>query len=389
MSTPDPSAPPCADSLARKMLRVFEDGSPAIIRDCGDLFSVQQVFAWIQSVHTPARSRSAPAKIVAVKQSWGLSAEGAPDAALPDPGRGPELYRDGALLLDPSPYLPTDTETFETWVERGRTQLGGSFGLMAPGLECASWDAMQRLRTLLGSVLALTGPRAYRYNAFLGDYRRTPFGFHLDPHQECVFQYVLHGERRGFFWEGLTLNDGDAHWIEDTNGLHSPGREPEVVLEARSGDLVFWPGTHAHGFESSGASMALSLVIDRTSPRTREAVVSGLELATMAGTAALPAVDESLGVPSGGAVQRRFDSGLAYERHDDTLVVGVCGRTFDWPDPAAIPSAMRLFDFLRSHASTTLEAIMTECADRQLSREDVRGVLGVLASLGYFEPPAA
>ena len=47
---------------------------------------------------------------------------------------------------------------------------------MAPGIECANWDAMERLRTLLEPTLALTD-RAPTDNVFAGDYRRTPLDF--------------------------------------------------------------------------------------------------------------------------------------------------------------------------------------------------------------------
>jgi len=248
---------------------------------------------------------------------------------------------------------------------------------------------MERLRTLLDPILALTGPRSYRLNAFGGDYRRTPFVFHVDPHQEAVFQYVLTGRRRGLFWEGLTLSDNDAAWVEDSNGRVPPRREPEVVIDLEPGDLVFWPGTHVHGFETKEPSLALSIVIDRASPRRREHVVAGLEVATMAGKPALPAIEARDPFGEDDLIERRPAFSVAYERYDDTLIVGVCGRVFDWPDRSLIPAAIRLFDFLDTCGPISLRNLIDACADASLPAEEIRGTVTMLANLGLFRgsPP--
>lgn len=368
------------------MLRVFEEGVPAVLRGVGPLFETAEVFEWIKRAHPPARANTAHDKIVALKRSWGMS----PDDAHPagrEPGRPAEIYRGGGLVLDASPFLPADThDTLEGWIEDARARLGGEFCMQAPGLECASWDALERLQTLLQPVLALTGPRTYRFNAFVGDYRRTPFGFHLDPHQEAVFQYVLTGRRRGLFWEGLTLCDDDASWVEDTNGLVVAQREPELVIELEPGDLVFWPGTHLHGFEAEGPSMALSMVIDRISPRCREDVVAGLQFATMGGKAALPLLEERPLLTEDDVIECRGPFWLAYERCDDALIVGVCGRTFDWPDPGSIAPAIRLLDLIRARRGERLplRALIEACANEVLSSQDICEVTTMLANLGLL-----
>lgn len=380
-----PSASALGETAAA-MLEVFDEGVPAVLRGVGPLFDPTEVMSWIMRAHPAARAKTSRDKIIALKQSWGLSpAQPEPDA-WPQPGRSAEVYRNGGLVLDPSPFLPTENHaTFEQWVAHAREGLGGDFGMQAPCLECASWDAVERLHTLLGPVLATTGPRTYRYNAFLGDYRRTPFGFHVDPHQEAVFQYALHGRRRGLFWEGLTLSeDDDAGWVEDSNGTVKPRREPEVVLDVEPGDLVFWPGTHVHGFESDGPSMALSIVIDRASPRRREEIIAGLEVSTMAGKVALPPMIDRPPFTEADTIERRPGFALAYERYDDALIVGVCGRTFEWPDRNSLAAAMKLFDFLNAQQRVGVAAVADACADEWLEREEVCDVLTMLAGLGWL-----
>ncbi|MFO7562808.1 MAG: hypothetical protein R6X02_09220 [Enhygromyxa sp.] len=381
---------PSKDLLERsasQMRELFDDGSPGVLRGLGPLFTAEEVFEWIKQAHPRARANTSRDKIIALKQSWGLSPSVPPEGALADPGRPAEIYRSGCLVLDPSPFLPTPDEDFAAWIERARGQLGGEFGMQAPGLECASWDAWERLHALLAPVLALTGPRTYRFNAFLGDYRVTPFRFHLDPHQEAVFQYVLTGRRRGYFWEGLTLSeDIDAAWVEDSNDLHPVAREPDAVIDLEPGDLVFWPGTQVHGFEAEGPSLALSMVIDRASPRRKEDVVSSLEIATVTGRTAQPAIDEHAAVRPEQVLYRRRTAGLAYERFDDTLIVGVCGRTFEWPDLASIPVAMQLFDQLISSERSIAHEIVSAHASELLDADDILGVLSMLVGLGYLRP---
>ena len=380
-----PPSPQAIDDLAGKMLELFDDGVPAVVRSVELPFSRDEVFAWIRTAHPAHHCKPGVEKIEAVKRSWGLSPEPTRDPSAPDPGRPAEMYRGGAMLLDASPYVPGDTtDTFEAWIAHNREHLGPDFGLMAPGIECASWDALGRLRGLLAPTLARTGSRSYRYNAFLGDYRRTPFGFHLDPHQECVFQFSLHGTRRASFWEGLTLNADDAAWIEDPNNLVAPAKRPDLQVDLEPGDLVFWPGTHLHGFESDGPSMGLSLVIDRNSPRSRHDVVASLEMATLGGRTALPAVDEDTDVQPSDALHRRPHARLAFEAHDDALIVAVCGRTFDWPDPASQPAAASLLRHLQTCEPTTAEALSKQFGNKHLGRDEVLGLASMLISLGFL-----
>lgn len=366
------------------MLELFDEGVPAVRKGTQPPFTTDRVFSWIKAVHPPASCRHGLSKIDAVKRSWGLSPEPRDDGRA-DPGRPLEMYRGGANLLDPSPYVPGESDaSFEAWAEKTSTALGEPFGVMAPGLECASWEALETLQALLAPTLRRTGPRGYRFNAFLGDYRRTPFGHHLDPHQECVFQFVLHGTRRGRFWEGLVLGDDDASWVDDPNHAAEPSRRPDLDVELEPGDLVFWPSTHVHGFDATAPTMALSLVIDRTSPRAREDVIAGLEVATALGRTALPRVLDELELDPDTPLTRRANARLQFECHDDDLVVGVCGRTFVWPDHASQAAAADLLRTLQTLPPSTANDVSKRFHGEGLDREDIHGLLATLAELGFY-----
>ncbi len=366
---------------AAKIEALYSAGVPAVVAVDGPLFERDEVFGWIAAAHAPEHENVAADKIRALRQAWGMP--GAQDRARPvDPGRPAEVYTPGAMLLDAHPWLPRATEPFDAWVTRVRSGVG-RFGMQAPGIECASWDALHRLQTLLAPVLRTTGPRTHRYNAFVGDYERTPFGFHIDAHQEAVFQYVLHGRRRALFWEGRALGPADAAWLEDTNGLTEPPRPPDFVFDLGPGDLVFWPGTAVHGMEPDGPSMALSMVVDRTSPRTRDEVVSSLSCSTAGGAAALPEVGEPPLVTPTSTFVRRGVFPIAYERIDDVLIVGVCGRTFDWPDVQSAGAAMRLFDALNADA-VAMKTLIAECCSDVLPGDLACEVVGMLVGLGFL-----
>ncbi len=364
------------------MYEVFEIGEPAVLRGLGPLFELDEVFAWIKRAHPPIGS--AGAKVAALKRSWGLDVE-TPEAEGPDPGRPAEIYRDGAMILEPAPFLPgPEDHNFEAWVAKTHAALGGPFGMQAPGIECADFEALDRLQVLLGPTLAETGPRSYRYNAFVGDYPRTPFGFHVDPHQEAVFQYVIAGSRRAHFWQGLTLQRRDEAWVEDANGLVKPRTAPEHSFELEPGDLVFWPGTHVHGFEPNGPSMALSMVIDLGAPRERAEVVRALVVETVRGATALPAADDAGPVEMGMTLVRRPGARLAHARWEDSLIIAVRGRTFDWPDRSSMEAARKLLDDLAAiEGSVKVDAVVERHARGPLMAPEILEFLTALVSLGF------
>lgn len=367
------------------MRTVFDEGVPDVIRQAGSVFEAAEVFEWVKQVHNRANANVARDKLIALKTSWGLSPSVGVDPRIPQPGRSAEMYRDGGAILDPTPFLPAPDATFESWIETTRQALGGEFGLQAPCIECANWDAMERLRSLLAPILSVTGPRSYRYNVFAGDYRLTPFGVHLDPHQEAVFQVVLAGRRRGLFWEGLALSEEhDAAWIEDSNQLQTPARPPDVVLDLEPGDVVFWPGTQVHGFEADGPSLALSIVVDRASVRRRDEVVSGLEAASMQGAAALPPIADTAPVEPDDQLRRRSSMKLVHERYDDTLIVGVCGRILEWPDRISILAVLALFEHIEAAHNMRAGDVARAYATPELDEQEILGTLTTLVSLGYL-----
>lgn len=368
-------------STAEQLARLAAAGRPASIHLDADLFTEAEVFDWIGRAHPAAHEDVATQKLAALATSWGLRPPPEPRAA--DPGRPAELFGPGGQILDVSPYLPGPDETFGPWVARVREAIG-RFGMMAPGLECASWGALHRLQSLLLPLLHTTGPRTYRFNAFLGDYARTPFGYHVDPHQELVFQFVITGTRTARFWDGLSLTRDDAGWLE--NPVATPRRPPEVQLTLSPGDVVFWPGTAVHGMEPDGPTLALSLVIDRASPRSRAAVIESLECATAGGKPALPAVDEQATIELTDVLERRSPFPIRYERFDDALIVGVCGRTFDWPDPRSTVDAMRLLDRLDSPPAVSVAELLEQAATDTLEPGLIAETLAMLVALGYLAP---
>ena len=133
--------------------------------------------------------------------------------------------------------------------------------------------------------------------------------------------------------------------------------------------------------------MAVSMVIDRASPRTREAVVSTLETATAGGRCALPPTDDGALVTRGQTLVRASAYPLACERFDDALVVGVCGRTFDWPDPDSITAAVRLIAELNARSVVVVDDLLEALREDALHAETICEALAIFVALGHFARP--
>jgi hypothetical protein len=102
----------------------------------------------------------------------------------------------------------------------------------------------------------------------------------------------------------------------------------------------------------------------------------------MLGKAALPLPDEHAFVARDATLLRRVGASIAYERWEDQLIIGVCGRTFEWPDRASIPAAVGLFERLDASERVSVAELLTSCTDPTLVEVDVLEVLTMLVSLG-------
>ncbi len=121
-------------------------------------------------------------------------------------------------------------------------------------LVIADWHQFSRplWERIVGSVAGLTrflGISASRMDTqvFLGTYRRTPFGVHVD--ETSAFHFPILGTKRMRFW--------DASYVRTIPALRHARHyeaflERSSVAEARPGEVIYWPSSAWHVGESSG-----------------------------------------------------------------------------------------------------------------------------------------
>ena len=96
---------------------------------------------------------------------------------------------------------------------------------------------------------------------YLGNYRKTPFGVHVD---SCgVFSFPVAGTKKFRLWpEGY----GQKNPALDRAFKYDKFKKDSVVLEASPGDMVYWPSSAWHIAESDGsfsATWSLGVWVDQ------------------------------------------------------------------------------------------------------------------------------
>jgi 50S ribosomal protein L16 3-hydroxylase len=118
----------------------------------------------------------------------------------------------------------------------------------------ADWHQFERTlwERIVESVKALTdmvgiSPSRMDTQAFVGTYKQTPFGVHMDP--TSAFHFPIIGEKTMRFWEysvGATSSDLDrsrdyAQFIDNS-----------IAIKAVPGEIIYWPSHYWHVGESDG-----------------------------------------------------------------------------------------------------------------------------------------
>ncbi len=112
-----------------------------------------------------------------------------------------------------------------------------------------SRELWERIVRCAAPICERVGVSASRMDTqvFLGTYKRTPFGVHVDP--TSAFHFPLIGEKRMRFWP--------AAYAEDTPSLdhaqeYSAHLAHSISAVARPGQAIYWPSNYWHVGESEG-----------------------------------------------------------------------------------------------------------------------------------------
>ncbi|WP_291516466.1 cupin domain-containing protein [Bdellovibrio sp. ArHS] len=96
---------------------------------------------------------------------------------------------------------------------------------------------------------------------YLGNYRKTPFGVHVDA---CgVFSFPVAGTKKFRLW---TAEFGKKNPGLDRSFKYDKYKKNSLLIEARPGDMVYWPSSAWHIAESDGsfsATWSLGVWVDQ------------------------------------------------------------------------------------------------------------------------------
>jgi hypothetical protein len=174
----------------------------------------------------------------------------------------PELFVEHAqLLTDIHRFLPSAADgSIARWSARvTRLLQGRAFGFVVDDYHVHDDLVWRRVRQFLRGLYGITGlpGEEAKMTLFLGNYARTPFGLHRG--RSANFMFVVDGLKRIRAWPDKFFRGKP----DMTNRLdYERYNDASVVLDARPGEVIFWPASYWHiGEDAGGPSIAISLAL--------------------------------------------------------------------------------------------------------------------------------
>ena len=147
-------------------------------------------------------------------------------------------------------YLPDPLDgSMDKYLERlSRDEKFDEFGIIVDAPHVHHDRIWLLLRGILDEMYRYVGmPKQHIHSdAFIGNYKTTPFGIHKDPLHNLMF--MAQGTRSMSFW--LDAPDGASH-----------DASAKQAFEVRPGDLLYWPPQYWHMGENS-RDVAISINVD-------------------------------------------------------------------------------------------------------------------------------
>jgi hypothetical protein len=174
----------------------------------------------------------------------------------------PEFFVEHAqLLTDIHRFMPLAADrSIAGWSARVTELLQGrAFGFVVDDYHVHDDLVWRRVRQFLRGLYGVTGlpGEEATMTLFLGNYARTPFGLHRG--RSANFMFVVDGLKRIRAWPDEFFRGKP----DMTNRLdYEPYNDASVVLDARPGEVIFWPASYWHiGEDAGGLSIAISLAL--------------------------------------------------------------------------------------------------------------------------------
>jgi hypothetical protein len=231
------------------------------------------------------------------------------------------------LLADVARFLPErDDKCAAGYGRRIDRMVGGrTFGLVLEEYQAFDAELWMRLRDFLRGLYDVAGmpAEAAKATLFLGNYAATPWGLHRG--RSGNFQFVVEGPKRIRAWpdeywrgkEDMTCRL-DYHAYDDDS----------VILDGRSGDVLYWPHDHWHVGEAVGGTVSVAIsvaifmdddggaadLLARTAPMVRQQLSKATEsfaLRPSCIVASLPVMSRAVSRATSAVRVASEDSGLA------------------------------------------------------------------------------
>lgn len=178
---------------------------------------------------------------------------------------GMKLYVDGHRQFESEVlrHLPKKSDrSFAGYHDRMSSQYS-DYCLVCDELLQVDHDKHENLTEFLAELFSEVGMpnRFAEMGLYLGNYRKTPFGVHEDP---CgVFSFPVVGKKKFRVWEPAVVKHNPKLAQAFSYGKYKAASQ---VLEARVGDMTYWPSSAWHIAESDGtfsATWSLGVWVDK------------------------------------------------------------------------------------------------------------------------------
>jgi hypothetical protein len=182
------------------------------------------------------------------------------------------VFVDGACLLaDVDRFLPhAAVRSLDDYRAQLET-LAGDRAVMVTvaGLQNHAFDLWTRARWFLRPLFKRVGFAAHSadLDTFFGRYDQSPGGVHTDT--AANFSYVLSDRKTMLFWPSSYFANRVPPWATTLRTMdYRPYAHDALVLEARHGDVIFWPRDYWHvGVSDGGWPTTVTLALyQKTSP---------------------------------------------------------------------------------------------------------------------------
>ena len=178
---------------------------------------------------------------------------------------GFKFYIDGVQTHpeDVLQVLPVKQDKSLLGYHKRMNALFSDYGLVCDELLQANADKQSLLSDFTSELYKHTGftNRFSEMGLYLGNYRKTPFGVHVD---SCgVFSFPVTGRKKFRLWTSAFV---EKHPDLDRSFSYAKYKKDSVVMTAEAGDMTYWPSSAWHIAESDGkfsATWSLGIWVDK------------------------------------------------------------------------------------------------------------------------------